>query len=191
MMPKLRLNDTSRRMLRALASDTVSCPEEEAALAAAYAAAEPLVRKMVKEKYPPRDMEVLHKYGAAEQDDCIKMQLHAGGVTQFNFTKDTGPLVVERTTSGAIYLASPDVTDAVLAWEAATAALKKAKTDKLNDYYALVNSVSTMEDVEEIWPDAASVRPRLGSHALTLLSQETIARLKADIASRKRSDDTE
>jgi hypothetical protein len=185
-MSEVRLNDGLRSRLYALVTSTVKCPVEEARLNAAYAVAEPLVRAAVQTKYPPRDMRVCEKYEAASIDDCIKLQLSAGGVDTFNFAKGTGPLVVKKTHQGQIYLADEATTSAFHTWKTTRFAFDEAIKKKAGDYNTLVREARTLEEVTEIWPEADAVREYARSRALSVLSDEMVARIKADVEARKR-----
>lgn len=183
-MPKLRLRSDHRQMLKEFARKVAKCPAEEQALEAAYNKAAPLVRKVVEAKYPLKDMRICKKYDVAEIDDCIKLQLAAGGIEMFNFARDTGPLVARSTSHGAIYAADDACTAAVADWITARDALKAAQKAKNTDYDALIFNARTLEDVTEVWPEADSLRPKMGSYALTVLSADAVERIKADVAMR-------
>ncbi len=49
-------------------------------------------------------------------DDCIKLQLTAGGVVQFTFNKGTGPLTVKKTYHNMVYMADEETTNACQSW---------------------------------------------------------------------------
>lgn len=184
-MTRVRLNGLTRDRLIALSQELVGCPVEKDRLEAAYDRAEPLVRAAVLAKYPVSDMLVLEKYDCAEVDDCIKLQLTAGGVDKFQFDAGTGPLVAETTTSGAIYLADEETTHAFEEWKVASDAYNACIRQKLGDYRTLVTTARTLEDVTEIWPEAERVRPMMQSHALSALTSDAIERIKSDVASRR------
>ena len=132
-------------------------------------------------------MKILAKYETANVDDCIKLQLTAGGVVQFDFIKDTGPLVAKKTYLGAIYLANEECTKAVQFWLEAKEKLRETAEATRNDYRALVRSARTLEEIVEVWPQAEEVAQYARSQALTVLSQEVIARIKADADARRKT----
>lgn len=183
-MPKLRLTIAMRDKLKEFAGDLVRCPAEKEALDAAYKKAAPLVRASVLAIYPTRDMRVLLKYYKARIDDCIKLKLTAGGVDTFNFEKGTGPVVATMTYQGTIYAADDKTTDAFAEWQKASDTFATARKKKIADYSALVNASRTFEDVTEIWPEAAKLRPKMKSTALIVLTPDIVARIKSDVASR-------
>lgn len=183
-MAKVRLTQAARTRLISLSHELVQCSAEQTAVDAAYKKAAPLVRKAVEAKYPPRDMRILVKYEKAAIDDCIKLQLTAGGVNMFCFAEGKGPLAAETTYNGTVYQADEEMTSAFAEWKAATEALDAARSQKLGDYKALINSARTLEDVTEIWPEAEQIRSSLRSTALTVLTPAVIERIKADVATR-------
>jgi len=183
-MSKTRMNEGLRDVLKALAVKVITCPKEQAAEEKAYAKAAPLVLATVQKKYPPRDMRVLAKYDKASHDDCIKLQLGAGGVEQFDFRKEKGPIVAYKTYSSPIYAADSKTTDAVSEWCAARDALKAAQKSKQDDYAALIMSATHLDDIIEVWPEAEQFRPKQG-RALIPMSPDVLKRIRADVALRK------
>lgn len=183
-MARIRMTQAMRDRLLKLAADLVECPLQWRAVVVAYEKAAPLVRAAVEKKYPPKDMRILKKYDAAHIDDCIKLSLTAGGVDMFNFASGTGPLVGHPTYRGTIYATDGALTDAFLVWKKATEEEKAARSAIMTDYKSLVNSARFLEEVIEIWPEAAQLRPVAQSTALTTLTPQVVDRIKADIAAR-------
>ena len=183
-MATLRLNMSHRDWLSNLARDTTSCPAEAAAVDDTYKVAAPLVRATVEAKYPPEDMQLLAKYDAAEADPCIRLNLTAGGVTQFTFSDDdAGPM---RPNSGGcwrrIYQADEATTAAVLAYAVAVEAFNRAIKAKRDDYYALIRHSTKLEEIEGIWPAASGLRATLNRSVPVVLSDDVVARIRADVA---------
>lgn len=183
------MNDSHRQFLRELMRETVKCPAEEKALDAAYKVAAPLVRKIVEIKYPAKDMRVLQTYKTAQHDTCVKLQLTAGGVDQFEFRSDKEaplrPAVYECRSQ--IYAADEAATTAVAAWVLAKTACTKALAQKHTDYTALINHTAALEQIEAVWPAAAKLRERIGRALPMVLSDDMIARIKADATPLKRA----
>ncbi len=188
-MTATRMNDSHRQFLRDLMRETVKCPAEDKAFDAAYKVAAPLVRKIVEAKYPPKDMKVLALYKSAEHDSCIKLQLTAGGIEQFTFSTDKEaplrPSVYDC--KRRIYAADEAASTAVSAWVLAKNAYDKAFNQKREDYGALINHTLNLEQIEAVWPAAAKLRERLGRSLPMVLSDDVIARIKADAAPLKRA----
>lgn len=188
-MTSTRMNDSHRQFLRELMRETVKCPAEEKALDVAYKAAAPLVRKIVEAKYPAKDMKVLQTYKVACADCCIKLQLTAGGVNQFTFaTEKEAPFRPDNYgCSSQIFAADDAASNAVNAWVLAKAAHDKALGQKREDYGALINHTAALEQIEAVWPAAAKLRERIGRALPMVLSDDMIARIKADAAPLKRA----
>jgi hypothetical protein len=190
-MATTKLLQSHRDFLHSLAKEQVKCPAEEMADKAAYAKAAPMVRKIVETKYPPKDMKLLRKYQVASGDKCVRLQLTAGGVEEFCF-RDTDKAEWPLRPSGYgcishIYAADEKASEAVGAHLLAVGAFKKAMAAKLADYGALINHSTTLEQVEAVWPAAAALRPRLNRAVPVILSDEVIARIKADAAPLKKA----
>lgn len=192
-MASIKINQEDRQFLLTFASESIQCPAETKADKDAYAKAAPLVRKLVEERYPPKDMKLLLKYEQARHDACIRLQLTAGGVVEFRFRDpDKGPLVPGSSNSygcrNRMYAADDAATAAIVASLAAAEALIKARNTKLSDYQALISASSTLEQIEDVWPaGGAALRPRKGRSLPVILSDEVIARIKADASSMARA----
>lgn len=190
-MAAVRLLQSHRDFLHAMAGEQVKCPAEEAADAKAYAKAMPIVRKIVEKKYPPADMKLLAKYEAAVPDRCIRLQLAAGGVEQFCFRDEADfPLRPNGYNGGCnrhIYATDEKATEIVSACLTVAAAFKKAMATKLGDYNALIDHSTTLEQVEGVWPAASALRVRLNRAVPVVLSDEVIARIRADVTPLKRA----
>lgn len=92
--------------------------------------------------------------------------------------------MVKKTYQGKIYLSDDATTTAVLDWVAAHEEHDKRLRANRNDYYALIKSAKTLEEVLEIWPEVAGVELYARSNALTILSADVVARIRADVARR-------
>lgn len=184
----VRMNDALRQRLTSEVAKLIHLPELGRQELDAYNIVSPLVRGCVYKKYPKKDMEVCAKYGVAKVDDCIDLQLTEGGVDRFHFTTETGPLVVKRTYHGQVYAADEQTTAAFHNWKK----IRENHEIKLKalraDYLALIKGARTLEEIVEIWPEAASVMMYARSQALTVLSQDVINRIKTDVARRSSED---
>lgn len=191
-MPKqMILHKAHREALKNLRNTVVKCFTEEAAVREAYRKAAPLVRKVVESEYPPKDMKVLAKYDSAERDDCIKLRLSSGSLSDvmFNFDDGTGPIVVKKTYSGKMFLADEATSNAVLAWKSAKEICEKTLRQKKDDYRTLIEAARTLEEVEVLWPEAAQIREAFNKNqvALMALTPTVIQRIKSDVAERTAS----
>lgn len=182
-MAKLRLTQAMRTRLRHLANKVVSCPTERATLTAAYKTAAVAVRKAVEKSLPPADMKVLRKYDQAAVDDCIRLNLTAGGVVVFRFDEDTGPVSI----GCRIFLADEQTTAAYNSWKAADDTWHKALRTKLSDYDALIDGATYYQDVVEVWPEAEQLRTEFGGGSLIAFSPDVVARIRADVKTRAKA----
>jgi hypothetical protein len=182
-MAKIRLTQESRTGLVRHAEKLISCNAEKAVVEKAYKLVAPAIRKIIEAKYPSKDMLVLKKYGASHIDDCIRVNLTAGGVDEFKFDKETGPLTACRYC--AAYQLDDAATDLFANWKLATEAHTEAVNKKLSDYRSLIRASRNWEDVIEIWPEASQIKPPSPSYALVALSTDAVERIKADVAERK------
>jgi hypothetical protein len=183
-MAKRRLLQWMRDRLVSHAEKTVAPAKETKAFDAAYAKAEPLVRKIVEAKFKPADMAICEKYGVARRDQCIRVQLADGSVEEFSFVdKEASPLVVGRSCYDRMYVADAKASAAIEAWKAARDALEDEKKRRVAAYTALVAASTTIEDIAAVWPEAAIVLPPATD--LIPLGPEQIALVETDMRERK------
>lgn len=92
-MAKIRLNQGMRAELKKYAQTLISFPEDEAKLNKLYNKAAGVVTLLVTKTIPYGDLEILAKYGYAEQTDyfTVKHNVYNQEVA-FNFKTGTGPL---------------------------------------------------------------------------------------------------
>lgn len=183
------LNVDLRNKLKAFAITNIKCPVEEAALDTAYAVAKTFVVATVTERFPVKDMKVLERYGAAKHDGCIRFGGHYDNESVFNFkASDTAPLVPRHTGCHERgYVWSKEARDALNAYAVARMAHEKAFYNKKQDYMRLIDGSRTFNDVVAVWPAAEAMRPKIipvtvEQRALSVLSEDAIARIKADNA---------
>lgn len=186
-MAKLRLNNEHRLFLRRLARNNISCPAEAKTDAEAYEKAAKVVRAAVLERYPTKDMNVLRRYNVAYRDTCLRFQLTAGGVVQFELrgqAEEVGLWVPDLRCSNHIYQIDEAGSALVVASLSAAGALDEAIERKHADYVALIAASQTLEQVEEVWPEAAVLREHVGRSLPSVLSDDVIARIREDVALR-------
>lgn len=190
-MSKTRINESIRSYLRELVSHHVRCDVEEREASDARHKAEKLVLAMVLDKYPPREMKLLLKWDVAVRDQCIRLQLTAGGVEMFCLSGEEKDWPLRPRTqygcSGHIYAADAATSDAVGAWVLARKNAADALRAKHSDYLALIRHARTLEDIEAVWPLASKVRDRLNKQLPVILSDEVVARIRADVEAQKKA----
>lgn len=184
------LNKADREALMEFANRNITCPDEKAALEAAYSAAKPLVLQTIHTRFPPADMAILERYGAARRDDCIRFggSYDTDSTFYFNSGDPDVPLVPRQSGCGQLYYEwSREARDSLNAYVLARQKLEKARRSKMEDYRRLIVGSRMFNDVVEVWPAAEALRPKLipktkEQRALAVLSEEAIARIKADNA---------
>lgn len=175
---KTRLNQAHRQILLEFLKDNIALPEMEAD-EAAYEAAEKLVARDVRKKFPPRDMKVLAKYGKAHAADRIKGMCPNGDVVGFGFRDRTAAPQAPDYDNSIILLAD-DTAAAVEASRQAEEKREAAWAKVYGDYKALILSATTFAQVVEDWPAARVLEDKIcSSRELTVLSQEARARIRA------------
>lgn len=182
-MAKRKLLQWMRDQLNSHAERVVIPLKEKAALDTAYAKASGLIAKVVQQKYPVADMKVLAKYKAAAPDFEIKVQFPNGVVSQFRFEADDAPRVPDHFEArNRIYLLDQKQADAAERWLSTSEAYKAERKKRLAAYKALTQGASYVEDIVELWPEAAKIIPQT---ALPIaLGPKEIALVKADLRER-------
>ena len=154
---------------------------------AAYRKLAPLVKAIVAQRYPSRDMNVLRRYGLVKQSGRVKLQMPNGTVSQFDFAVNDWACIAAYQTSD-IYLADEAVADAVERWMAASEAYAAERKVRLASYNALIAGAATVEDLADVWPEALAVIPK--AHLPLAFGPEQIAVVKRDQMERKTKADT-
>lgn len=183
-MAKRRLMQWMRDSLKGHANTVVVPPKERKALDAAYRKAEPLVLAMVAKRFPPAEMKVLAKYGCTAALTKVRVQLPNGAVLQFEFDGERAPKTPDTYSyRNTMFVADATTGAAIERWEAAVKAYEEERQKRLAAYKALIDGASYIEDVIDVWPEAAGVLPA-GSPPIPL-GPEQIALVKADLRERK------
>lgn len=188
-MAKKVLNKGHREALESLAHKLVIETQDRAALDAAYEACANMVKGLVEAKFPPADMAVLKKYDQAYPDGCIYISAGWGGYERFNF-RDGDERVPMRPgdrygcNSRNPYLLNDEQTALYDAFKFADREHSDAIKTRYADYRALIQSARTFEELVEVWPAAEQLRERIcgQSRAIAVMSEEVVARIKADPA---------
>lgn len=181
-MAKRRLLEWMRRRLYLHVEEAVDPPAERKAMDAAYRKAAPMVTRLVHKKFKPADMLVLEKYGVANAETEIKLTLPDARVVQFKLREDDAVKTADRYGS-KMYLADHALMEAFDA-HAKTVDAYEAETKRRQEAYrALIRSAAYVEDIVEVWKEAAALLP---ATALTApLTPDQMALIRADTAQRK------
>lgn len=187
---KTRLNEYMRTALKEHAKSLIRCAEEQAAHDSAYADLTAAGDRIYASKFNERDMEVLKRWEVAEVADFVGVQLR--GQHQCTYIKMTKArlLPMRGYRDSYHYAVVLPVEDPVWGihstFKAAESALRDAWAAKMADYRVLITESRNLEDVIEVWPEAASVPFAVRSRdtALARLNLDVVARIKADVATR-------
>lgn len=183
-----RLSNTDRDTLYSFAKKQVAATEDSAALDAAYDAAAQVIHDLMIEKYPPKDMKVLERYGAAEADACIYVTRAQYDFDRFCFRDGDKRIPVrprERGCNrGSPFILEGDHRQVYDAFKDAEKAQKDAMQKRLSDYRALIYGARNFNEVASVWPAAEALREAIvgTGTALQVLSDDVVARLRNDAA---------
>lgn len=183
-MARVRLTSSMRSRLNELAGKTVEPKKERRALDAAYAKAEPFVRKIVEAMFPPHEMRILQKYKSAGTNKGVKVAFPNASVDKFDFEPDRAPLVPNGYDfHNQIYLADEVAAAAVEAWRDAVTAYTTERKTRLDAYYALIAGSTFLDEITAIWPEAEGAIP--SNNLPIALNPEQIALVRSDVRERK------
>ena len=172
-----------------LAKRQVQETEPSKAIDKAYAPAARIMAKHMKGRFPPADMLVLQKYSFSRIDTCQYYTNGAGGYQRFEFRAgDDVPLVAGRNCNNSNpYLLTEAEYETVDAYNKARQAFKKSIGARFDDLSALIKSSKKFNELAAVWGGAEELRDKIVTTggALVTLSEEVIARIKNDPASKK------
>ena len=186
-MPKLRLNEWRRDVLREFARSNLVVPEE-GDIKKAYEAAKKLVIRDATSAFPKKDMAVLKKYGCTSESSVIWGSYLGGGASRtlsFSFERndDTQPPVLPAQLKKSIEW-KPDTAKAIDDLQKVKQVATAARYKKMIHYTSLIDDSKTLEEVIEVWPAAEQLDQKLRppTTALSTISSETKAFIKNDNA---------
>jgi hypothetical protein len=106
-----------------------------------------------------------------------------GGIAEFTFSKDDIPMTPSNMGYRPIFLGDARTYAAIGAWDAAENAYEIEHQKRIDCYQTLVRSATSLDDVIEVWPEAAILVP--AREITATLAPEQIAIIKADMRERK------
>ena len=180
-MAKLRLMASMKHVLMQSVTEHVKPDKPVELLKKLYDKALPLVLANVAKKYPATDMAVLKRYENTNEHDSLLLMLSTGGVVKFELTAPLTVTMPQRHYHQSI-LIDASTTVAVDAWQDANTSYKKEYEKRFAAYRALIQGATYLEDLLEVWPEAAAIVPRQG--AIIALGPEQIEIIKRDRAER-------
>lgn len=189
MKPDKLLLARDKDALLLLARRQIEETEPTKAIDKAYGPAARIMAKHMKGRFPPADMLVLKKYELTKVDRCQYYTNGAGGYEQFNFrdTDDVPLIVSSRYCNGRNpYLLTDAEFATVDAYNKARVAFNKSIGARCDDLSALIKSSKKFNELAAVWGGAEELRDKIVTTgaALVTLSEEVIARIKADPASK-------
>lgn len=181
------LNKSHRETLQVLARELVRSTQDTTALDAAYEEVANIVAAVVEAKYPKADMAVLRKYDVGREDTCIYVSPGYGNIQQFYFRQGDSrvPYVPSRYCNHRTpHLMNEEQAATFDRYEALREEQKAAINRRVADFDALIAASRTFDEVAAVWPAAEQLRERIcgQSRAVSIMSEDTLARLKADPA---------
>lgn len=188
--PKLknkRLSQYDRDLLITFARKQIKESADTAEVDAAYDLAAGEIAKVIKEKWPQKDMAVLRRYDAAAVDRCVYISEGGSNYEQFTFRADDKRTPLRPNGRGCLrtpIMLEGEALSAYRAYKKADAEAKEAAAARLSDFKALINGSRNFNEVAEVWPAANELRTSIVGEgtALAVLSADVVSRIKADPA---------
>ncbi len=192
-MTRIRLNNNHRSILKEYGQQKIASLIDRKKENQLYGTMLDAANTAIRLKYPEKDMVVLRKYELTRHDCCLKFQFPSGRVDGFTFNKrnDDGPSINDLPYRRGCGYANGDVFPMDEAFETAFDMHAKERDANLAEirrkeaeFFALVDSAKTLDDVLSVIELPEAILERLGrkSTSLVALSKESLDRLKADFS---------
>lgn len=172
-----RLSKTHHRMLIDFAASQITT-EHDAAVAEAHDKAEQQVRAAVEKKYPPADMEVLKRYGAANKCTvALVSDANGENSAQFTLSANCDPFIVPGWRPS---IQGVRVHKAVEHYHRIKETADAARAEVLQNYKAFVTGCRTFDQVVKVWSGAEAMRDEICKKPSTaLVDPKAIERVRA------------
>jgi hypothetical protein len=182
-----RLSQSNRSHLTRFANQQVRATQDTTDLDAAYEAAAKVVAVACEAKFPKRDMKVLAEYKMARPDSCVYVSCGGhGDYNRFEYREGDKrvPLRPSRSCYNQPLLLDGADADAVNTFFAAKEVHEKLVADRIADFETLIQNATTFNALSDVWPAIEALRSEIvgSSAALSLMSDDVLARIKADPA---------
>lgn len=190
--PKLRLLASHKQLLFDNAAKHILPKALKDAYDAAYAKAAPLAFTSVTAKFKQSEMDVLEKFGCATRTNSARLHYTSGAVQVFDWRPDTKDEEKPKVPSSheyrysQMYQADQKTADAVDAWVKTRDAYTTEYDKRKRSYQALIQGANYLEDLLDIWPEAAALVPRTGG-AIIALGPDQIEAVKRDLAEQRKN----
>lgn len=196
--PKLRLLKYHRELLVRNAEEHIYPTALRTAYDKAYKLAAHEVSHAVAKKFSPTEMNVLQKYDLMQPQRVVRV-INDSLVDQFDFFHrwQNGEFVQEIAyprapwrhsgyNTGQMFAITKTGYEAVQAWKDAKEAFDTEYTKRRQAYHALIQGANYLEDLLEIWPEAAQIVPRTNG-AIVAMGPEQIDAIKRDLDEQRRA----
>lgn len=191
-MPKTRLNKEHRRMLVDLAYQKIEKSFDFSKLNSLYAEFRTKCLVEVANQFPPKDMRILAKYGAAQMRNNVGIVFYSKdsdekAVADVIFENDRAHITNYYSAEAKLKLPyGGEIYQLYLRWKEE----KNKTTKRLNkirgDYQNLINYARTFEDVLEVWEEAEELRHKIcANRQLIVMNNELCNRIKQNVKERK------
>lgn len=183
-----RLSQNDRSILTRFAARQIEATQDHDELDSAYEAAADAIHAEVVKHFPPKEMAILVKYNAAEPDKCVYVSSPDRAFNYDRFCYRDGDSRItarpRRTCRNMPINLEGDAATTYVRFQEASAAFDKLKNQRLADFAAIINNSGTFNALVEIWPAVEALRGEIvgNAAALSTMSDEVVARLKADPA---------
>jgi hypothetical protein len=182
-----RLSQSNREALYRLAEKQVKATEDSTTLDNAYEHAATAIHDVIVARFPQKDMRVLLRYEAAREDPCVYISSSGYNYDQFTFRNGDKRITLRpgrNCNHGNPYILEGEAQKAFDAFQNAENDRKLAIKARLDDFKALIFSANTFNEVAGVWPAAEAMRETIvgSGTALTVLSSDVVARIRADAA---------
>lgn len=186
-MAHYRLRMSDRDFLTSYSQSVIDCPKERGRVDRLYPKVLAILRRKVEAAFPPADMEVLRRYELVAKITQIRLALDAGGIDEVRLRgEDT--LAAPHAGRNRIYGCTAVETGQIAEYIAAADALDAALKTKHHDYRSFIAAATTLEQIAEVWPEgAAALEKRIVRNLPSVVSEDLIARVKADAAQRRKA----
>lgn len=186
-MAKLRLLAGMKETLRANVRQHVVPRNLKAALDTAYALCLPAVKAAADKKWPSADLKVLRKYELTTKMSRVQCTNKLGQVKTFHVAESDEIELPDKSWYSERQRV-PMITDKETAvldqWLDAHEAYNIEFDKRVKAYDALIHGANYLEDLLEIWPEAAALVPRTGG-AILALGPDQIAVIRRDLAEQR------
>lgn len=189
-MAKKRLNKSHKQSLNSLVEEIVTIPEMAEKVKKAHEKTDKLFLTELEKIYPKHEIKILQKYKSTVLTTDIRFIAINNEAVHHSCHTLQNTIQIPRSDRYKSALQLEKESEAYQAMEAYQKIewqYKDKLREKRADYYNLIESSRYFEDVTEIWEEAKQLKSEIcgTSTALVAVSNESIARIKKDVAQRK------